>query len=115
MQIWTQRCCPIVPGQFREKHWFECCYGHKDVVQLLLDNSERNIDLNARTNGGYTATALMWACVNGHKDIVQLLLDKSPSNIVLNAKDFSRNSALMIACQRANQDIAQLITAKLNQ
>ena len=29
--------------------------GRKNVVQLLLDNSERNIDLNAKTSGGWTA------------------------------------------------------------
>ena len=27
-----------------------CFHGHKDVVQLLLDKSGRNIDLNARSN-----------------------------------------------------------------
>ena len=32
-----------------------CQNGHKDVVQLLLDNSERNIDLNAKSNFGMTA------------------------------------------------------------
>ena len=48
-----------------------CSKGHKDVVQLLLENS--NIDLNARNNRG--DTAFMIACVLGHKDVVQLLLE----------------------------------------
>ena len=51
-----------------------CYNGHKDVVKLLLDNSER-IELNARVNDGWTAAML--ACNNGHKDVVQLLLDQS--------------------------------------
>ena len=49
-----------------------CENGHKDVVQLLLDNSERNIDFNARNNGGWTAFII--ACTNGHKDVVKLLV-----------------------------------------
>ena len=53
-----------------------CKNGHKDVVQLLLDNSDSNIELNARTNW-WGRTALMFACSNGHKDVVQLLLDNS--------------------------------------
>ena len=51
-----------------------CKEGHKDVVKLLLDHSER-IDLNARDNRGWTA--FMQACYNGHKDVVQLLLEHS--------------------------------------
>ena len=50
---------------------FACMTGHKDVVQLLLDNSERNIDLNARCTFGWTA--LKSAYVYGQKDVVELL------------------------------------------
>ena len=59
-----------------------CVIGHKDVVQLFLDNSER-IDLNARNN--YGRTAFMMACDFGHKDVVKLLLDHSET-IDLNAR-----------------------------
>ena len=52
-----------------------CENGHKDVVKLLLDNSERHIDLNASNNGGWTA--FMIACENRHKDVAQLFLDSS--------------------------------------
>ena len=31
-----------------------CAIGHKDVVQLMLDHSNSNIDLNARDNEGGT-------------------------------------------------------------
>ena len=62
-----------------------CDYGQRDVVQLLLDNSERrNIDLNARSDLG--KTALMFACMYGFKDVVQLFLDNSERNIDLNAR-----------------------------
>ena len=60
-----------------------CQNGHKDVVKLLLEHSDR-IEMNA-TNS-YGSTAFMIACQNGHKDVVQLLLDHSYSNIGLNAQ-----------------------------
>ena len=52
--------------------------GHKDVVQMLLDNSER-IELNARNNGGLTA--FMMAGRYGHRYIVKLLLEYSDIDI----------------------------------
>ena len=52
-----------------------CGSGHKDVVQLLLDNSERNIDMNARSNGG--STAFIYSCKYGRKDVVKLLVEHS--------------------------------------
>ena len=44
-------------------------------VQLLLDNSEKDIDLNARTYEG--RTAFMIACDIRNRDIVQLLVEHS--------------------------------------
>ena len=51
-----------------------CFRGHKDVVKLLLDSSER-IELNARNNDG--KTAFMLACQYGGKDVVKLMLECS--------------------------------------
>ena len=53
---------------------YACGDGHKDVVQLLLDNSERNIDFNARDNDGWTALKI--AFQYGYHDIVQLIKAK---------------------------------------
>ena len=53
-----------------------CHYGHKEVVQLLLDNSsERNIDLNAKDSYGWTA--FIYACKYGRKAVVKLLVEHS--------------------------------------
>ena len=62
-----------------------CNYGHKNVVQLLLDHSER-IDLNARNfcnwspkplSSFFGKTALTIAHQRGHQDIVQMVKPKS--------------------------------------
>ena len=52
-----------------------CLIEQKDVVQLLLDHSDRNIDINVRDN--YGRTALMWASLNEDKDIVRLIMECS--------------------------------------
>ena len=51
--------------------------GHKDVIKLLLDHSER-IELNARSNNG--RTAFMYACSHG-RDFVKLLLEHSDIDV----------------------------------
>ena len=81
-----------------------CKNGHKSVVKLLLDHTERNIDLNARCISGMTA--LMYACSHGHKDVVQLLLDNS-ERIDLNARDNDEWTAFMWA--RRQEDVIQLL------
>ena len=57
-----------------------CRNGHIDVVQLLLDNSERNIDLNAKAHDG--STAFMIACKNGNKNVVKLLIESSKAKSI---------------------------------
>ena len=54
---------------------FACFSGHKDVVQLLLNISEKDINLNARTYRGQTA--FMIACVYQRKNVVKLLVEHS--------------------------------------
>ena len=48
-----------------------CQSGHKDVVQLFLNHSDRNIDMKAKNKDG--KTPVMLACQKGHQDVVQLL------------------------------------------
>ena len=53
---------------------FACQGGHKDVVQVILEQSGGNVDFNARgTRYGKNAFAV--ACFFGHKDVVKLLLE----------------------------------------
>ena len=52
-----------------------CSWGRKDVIKLLLDQSDRNINLNVKDNKGWTAFQM--ACVGGKKDVVKLLLKHS--------------------------------------
>ena len=89
----------------RNPFMFACCNGHKDVVQLFLDHSDR-IDLNARSKSG--KTAFMWACVFGHKDVVQLLLDHS-DRIDMNARANNGGTGFMEACYYGRKDVVQLL------
>ena len=71
-----------------------------------LENSEKDIDLNARSNGG--VTALMHACYNGHRDIVQLLLKNSEMDTDFNARSDAGVTALMFACIKGHADVVQI-------
>ena len=84
-----------------------CFFGWKDVVQLLLNHSERIIELNPKDDLG--VTAFMLACENGHKDVVQLLLDRSDRNIELNTRDRFGSTAFMRACKKGNTDVVKLL------
>ena len=84
-----------------------CKKGHKDVVQLLLDNLNSNIDLNARNRKG--KTALILACNGGHKDVVKLLLDHPDPKIDLNARDNHGQNAFMAACNNGHKDVVELL------
>ena len=96
------------------QHLLECCNpeeiglnneGYKDVVQFLLNHSER-IVLNARDNHGRTAFIL--ACSKGRKDVVKLLLDHS-ERIELNARDDFGRTAYMMACSKGHKDVVKLL------
>ena len=88
------RCDPIWADEANGETGFmmACKKGHTDVVQVILDHSNRIIDLNAKRRDGMTA--LMLACQNGQSNIVQLLLDyHSVRNIELNARSNSGKTA----------------------
>ena len=66
-----------------------CVNGHKDVVQLLLDHSDK-VELNAKDVNG--STAFILACQqrflfatprwNGLKDVVKLLVENSKAKSI---------------------------------
>ena len=85
-----------------------CHNGHKDVVQLLLNCSDKDIE-NTRDNVGWTA--FMWACFYGKKDIVQSLLNCSDRNIQLKTRSYDGYTALQLACFKRNSDVVMLLLA----
>ena len=113
-----------------------CYNGRKDVVQMLLDHSER-IDLNARNNYGSAAfmeaheivlkdivqlfldnsrsdtgrTAFHRAYICSHKDVVQLFLEHSERNN-LNARDNYGKTALMLARHFGRTEIVKLLRSR---
>lgn len=56
---------------------YASCFGHRDVVQTLLD-AGAVVDKQDRNQW----SALMWAMTNGHKDIAKILLDHGASTDV---------------------------------
>jgi hypothetical protein len=78
-----------------------CRGGHKDVVQLLLEN---DADVNAQ--GGHYGNALQAACSGGHKDVVQLLLENDAD---VNAQGGYYGNALQAACRGGHKDMVQLL------
>ena len=75
-----------------------CGYGLKDIVQLLL--SYPNIELNARTNDGFTAFIL--ACFEGHANVIKLLLSKSTIDLIASPGDV--RTAFVSACRNRQKD-----------
>ena len=96
-----------------------CRYGQKDVVQLLLEHSER-IELNERNNRGWTA--LMIACKKARKDVFKLLLEYSEfvdinipdsfqiSKQIKNLIDLhSIKGKMLKACEKGETKVVQLL------
>ena len=63
-----------------------CWKGQKDVVELLLDNTDKDIELNAVDDGG--RTAFQMACSRGHKDVVELLLNYHPEHVDIDVSEW---------------------------
>ena len=99
-----------------------CNFGHKDVVQLLLDHSDPNIELNAKDEDG--TTALNYAFKQyvdpafgirskqycQYKDIVELLLVK-----LVMAKLNQMEAPQKPVHQMMTRQKTKMIKAKLNQ
>ena len=83
-----------------------CRNGHKDTVQLLLNCSDKKIELNIRDDLGQTA--FMFACFNGNKDVVQLLLNCSDKDFE-NTRDNMGWTAFMWACFYGHKDIVEFL------
>ena len=58
-ETWRELAGNVLIKKWKGKMLEACENGHQDVVQLLLDNSEGNIDLNARNRWGATSLTKM--------------------------------------------------------
>ena len=83
-------------------------YGQLQIVELLLKNTDLNIDFNAKDTSGLTA--LIFACYNGHSDVVKIIMESSISlGIDLNAQEIvSGNTAFNAACERGYSDVVKI-------
>ena len=87
-----------------------CEFGHTGIVKLLLSHAEsKDIDLNAKSEFGYTG--LMFACWDGHERTVKAILDyEGGQPIDMNAKDTQYGStAFSLACNRDEIDVVKLL------
>jgi ankyrin repeat protein len=78
--------------------------GHKDIVQLLVDN---DTDLTKTCPEGRTPLheAVLW----GHFDLVRIFLD---ANLHANKKDYKGNTALQLAAKMGHFDVVKLLVER---
>ena len=79
------------------------------LAQVRSPPNIPNIDLNARTNDGFTAFII--ACGYGREDIVKLFLDR---NIDFNVRHQDGGNAFHLACLFGNIEIVRLLLAYSN-
>ena len=79
------------------------CYGHKDLVNFLLDMGANPNKINT---GGWGWTPLHYAISRNHDYVVQLLLERGADPNILN-KD--GNSSLFWAASNGNKFVAELL------
>jgi ankyrin repeat protein len=77
--------------------------GHVDVVNFLIS---KKVDLNIQTGFGAGYTALMYAVEKNYVEIVKALLDANADRYL---KDFSGNSAFMLAQKGGNANMIKLL------
>ncbi|KAL2818111.1 hypothetical protein BJX63DRAFT_440349 [Aspergillus granulosus] len=75
--------------------------GHKEVVQMLLD---QGADVNAQ--GGQRGNALQAASAGGYKEVVQMLLDQGAN---VNTQSGSYSNALQAASVRGYKEVVQML------
>ena len=85
-----------------------CQYGRSKIVELLIKDTDLNIEFNAKDTAG--RTALILACFNRHSDVVKIIMENSINlGIDLNAKEICLgNTAFMAACQQGCIDVVKI-------
>ena len=106
---WKELSENILAKRWSSKFIAACAKGRTEIVQILLDHSERlKIDWNQKDSSGWTP--IMWACSRGQTDVVKLLLcNLKRTNIDLNAKNKLGMTAFKLAFNGGHQDIVLLL------
>ena len=86
-----------------------CKNGHLNIVEYLLENTNLNVDINAKDSNSWTGFIL--ASENGYSNVARLLMEKSVIlGIDLNAIGVPKNAtAFMWACNRGHSNIVKLM------
>jgi ankyrin repeat protein len=86
-----------------------CIKGHKEIVQMLLQDENIKINLQGGWDGW---SALIVASRKGHKEIVQMLLQDK--NIEINQRNRHGETALMWASQEGHKEIVEMLLKDKN-
>ena len=88
---------------------YACHFGHKDVVELMLNNADtKGIDLKSTNENG--KTILSMACRQGQTEVVKLLLRYSVTeNMTLNVSSVDIMTVFTWACRNGHGDIVQML------
>ncbi|TLD17067.1 uncharacterized protein PgNI_00723 [Pyricularia grisea] len=78
-------------------------FGHKRVVQILLDTGE--VDVN--TKDKYGQTPLSWAARQGHEAVVRILLDTNKVDV--DSKDRFGQTPLSFAAGRGYETVVRML------
>ena len=100
---------------------YACHFGHKDVVELMLNNADtRGIDLKSTNKDGETILSL--ACRQEQTDVVKLLLRHSVTeNMNLDVSGAQKGpfceimTVFMWACKNGHTDIVQMLLEHYSQ
>ncbi len=82
--------------------------GNADAIRIIIDKlqeQEKAWLIDEKKEDGFTP--LLLACLNNHYEVVKLLIESSKANI--NSKNLNQQSALHLAIDRQNYNIARLL------
>ena len=87
----------------------EISYGHREICELLILNS--NIDINVKTNNN-GGTALQWAAYRGHRAICELLISNSNIDISIDSENNEGSTASQLALAMGHNHLAHILSTE---
>ena len=96
-------CRTVIPTKI-DRFFRAAKLGQHREIELLLDEDDEELDINARDHDGNTA--LHCAAQHGHTEVVTLLLDRGAD---INARGRNENTALLSAAESGRTEVVVLL------